>query len=477
MSSRTDAPAQVGTYPNSKTFLRDAWALATLALALRVLVVCWAKDRFPPADDGTFYHTVAQRIAHGQGYTWLWPDGAVSYAAHYPVGYPALLGFAYALFGAQPAIAMLLNAALGALAVFAAQRAVIRYGSRRRALIAGLLLALHPGLLLYTPALMTEGVTAEMLVVATWLGLRVGSRPGFRWRLLALGVCLGGLCLVRPQIVIMVPIFGFFALESSELRCPARVLRALLVTGIALAVCLPWTLRNCARMDRCVFVSANGGWNLLIGSAPEANGAWIPIEGSSVPAPCRNVFGEAEKDRCFGQVGMANIRQHPFSFLGLVPRKLSVTFDYFGAPGHYLHTSNFQAFGEESKLRLGIVETIWERLVLLFGIVQVAGAGQARRRLRVALALPAALFAMLRAGWLGYLGFATIAALSGKELLKRPVSALAASLVLSTAATHAVFFGAGRYGFVCAALLCLAAVGSERGRPAPDEARTELPAR
>jgi hypothetical protein len=34
-----------------------------------------------------------------------------------------------------------------------------------------------------------------------------------------------------------------------------------------------------------------------------------------------------------------------------------------------------------------------------------------------------------------------------------------------TALTHAVFFGAGRYGFVCAALLAVAALG-ERKLPA-----------
>ncbi|HEY3257038.1 MAG TPA: glycosyltransferase family 39 protein, partial [Polyangiaceae bacterium] len=447
-----DASAVVGKPANSGRYYRDACWLSALALALRVLVVCWAKDRFPPTDDGSFYHVVAQRIAHGQGYTWLWPDGAVTYAAHYPVGYPALLGLAYAALGSQPVVAMLLNALFGAGAVFAAQRCVIRYGSRRQALIAALLLALHPGLLFYTPALMTEGVTAEVLVVASWLSLRVGSGSGARWRLLLLGACLGGLCLIRPQMLIMAPIFGFFALDPAELRYRERALRALLVTGVALALCLPWTLRNCARMDRCVFVSANGGWNLLIGSAPEANGAWIPIEGARVPVACRNVFGEAEKDRCFGQAGMANIRRHPLAFLALVPRKLSVTFDYFGAPGHYLHSSNFRAFAESSKLALGIVETVWERLVLLSGIVQVARAGRTRQKLRLALAVPAALFAVLRAGWLGYLGFATIALLSGKELLKRPLSALSASLVLSTAATHALFFGAGRYGFVCAAL-------------------------
>jgi dolichyl-phosphate-mannose-protein mannosyltransferase len=469
MLSQDEPSAPSADGHRSTSFFRDACWLSALGLGLRVLLVYWAKDRFPPADDGTFYHAVAQRIAHGQGYTWLWPDGAVSYAAHYPVGYPALVGLVYAVFDAKPVMAMGFNALLGALSVFAAQRAVIRYGTRRQAFIAALLLALHPGLLFYTPALMTEGVTAELLVVATWLSLRVSSGPGVGFRLLALGACLGGLCLVRPQLVLMAPVFGFFAISAAEARYRERVIVALGVTAVALAVCLPWTLRNCVRMDRCVFVSANGGWNLLIGSAPEANGAWIPIEGASVPAACRQVFGEAEKDRCFGQAGMLNIRHHPLSFIALIPRKLSVTFDYFGAPGHYLHASNWGAFDERSKLWLGSVETVWERLVLLASIVQVARAGSARRRLRRVLAIPAALFAVLRAGWLGYLGFVIIAALSGKELLKRPVSALAAGLVLSTAATHALFFGAGRYGFVCAALLCLAAVGfgKAKNEPAP----------
>ena len=477
MPVASDVATALGRGQNSRAFWRDACWLSALAFALRLLVVLWAKDRFPPVDDGSFYHVVAERVAHGQGYTWLWPDGAVTYAAHYPVGYPALLGLAYAVFGARPVVAMLVNALLGSLAVFAAQRSVIRYASRRRASIAGLLLALHPGLVFYTPALMTEGVTAEMLVVATWLCLLAGSSRASHGWLLALGLCLGGLCLIRPQLLVMAPLFGFLALSASEPRYGVRLVRASIVTGVALAVCLPWTLRNCARMDRCVFVSANGGWNLLIGSAPEANGAWIPIEGERVPLPCRNVFGEAEKDRCFGQAGLANIRRSPLSFLRLIPRKLSVTFDYFGAPGHYLHTSNFRDFDEPKKFWLGVVETGWERLVLLSSIIQAALAGGPRRKLRWAVALPSSLFAVLRAGWLGYLDFVATVALSGKELLKQPsgpatVNTLTAGLVFSTAVTHAIFFGAGRYGFVCAALLCLTAVGQGPDAETKNEARS-----
>ncbi len=444
----------------------DAVVLAAMGLVVRLLVVWWARSRFPPADDGTFYDVVAARIARGAGYTWLWPDGAVTYAAHYPVGYPALIGAAYAIFGARPVVAMLVNAVLGALAVLAAQRVAIRRASRKLALIAGLLVALHPGLVFYTPALMTEGVSAELLLVAAWLTLRAAERPASAWRFLGLAACLGGLTLIRPQLLLVAPLFGFFSLDFQVARYFERSGRALLLSFLTLAVCLPWTIRNCKRMDRCVLVSANGGWNLLIGALPQGAGAWTPIEGETVPAPCRTVFAEAEKDRCFGQAGWRMIRENPRQFLALVPRKLSVTFDYFGAPGHYLHTSNWRDFDERRKVGLGVIETAWERLVLLAAIAQASLRGRTLRRARWISGALSAVFALSRAGWLGYLGLVGTIGLCARELTRRPLAALTAGLVLATAITHAIFFGAGRYGFVCVALLSVLAVGERERLPA-----------
>jgi len=91
--------------------------------------------------------------------------------------------------------------------------------------------------------------------------------------------------------------------------------------------------------------------------------------------------------------------------------------------------------------------------------------GRVLRRARRLSGAVAAFFALSRAGWLGYLGFVGTVCLSGRELTRRPLAALTAGLVFATAVTHAVFFGAGRYGFVCAALLSVLAVGeSERVR-------------
>src|SRR4029079_4512492 len=125
---------------------RDAWLVFGVALLARLSIVALAPGRFPPAGDGFYYDSIARRIAHGEGYTWLWPDGVVTYAAHYPVGYPALIGGAYALFGAHPGVAMAANALVGALAAVAVHRLAARAVNPGPALAAGLLVALHPGL-------------------------------------------------------------------------------------------------------------------------------------------------------------------------------------------------------------------------------------------------------------------------------------------------------------------------------------------
>src|ERR1017187_7833911 len=92
-----------------RTAWTRSWAIAALALLARSWVAVWAAPRFPAAADGFYYDTLAHRLAAGQGYTWLWPDGAVTYAAHYPAGYPALLALAYRLPGGPRAPGLTMN--------------------------------------------------------------------------------------------------------------------------------------------------------------------------------------------------------------------------------------------------------------------------------------------------------------------------------------------------------------------------------
>ncbi len=447
--------------PTGEARRSDTFIVAAVAAITRFAMVAWAYSRIGPVADGTYYHTMARRLAEGHGYTWLWPDGTVTAAAHYPVGYPALVSAGYRLFGAHPGVAMIEAAILGvagaaALYAFARERA-----GRRGALAVGLAFALHPALVSYTPALMTEGVTASLLAIALYLvGRAIGSpRPYFA---VGFGLAIAAATYVRPQNILFAPLLPLASvLHGDALRPTLR--RAAATAAIATATCFaaiaPWTIRNCDKMGMCALVSVNGGWNLHIGTNQSAGGTWAPIE---VPLACRTVWDEAAKDACFGREARSVIADEPFAWLALVPKKLVVTFEYFGAGPWYLHAANPEAFPQSAKTAWAAAEIVFHRLLLAVGVGALlrrfAGMlplGERSRRLGpwVVGALCAASGAVgtLASGLLA--GFAALAPrVRGQIGLGVP---LAATVILATAAVHAVYFGAGRYGLVVIPALAL----------------------
>jgi 4-amino-4-deoxy-L-arabinose transferase-like glycosyltransferase len=444
----------VSSVVRSRAPLSDGLAAAGLGLALRLGVVAWAWHRIPPAADGTFYDTIARRIANGQGYTWLWPDGTVTYAAHYPVGYPALVAASYRLFGAQPSSAMLAGALLGALGVLAVHRALAPSGSRRRALAAALLLAVHPGLVSYTPALMTEGVTASLIAVAMWAFVRADEARGaarLAWTA-CLGVVVGASTYVRPQSVVLGPLLAVVLASSGSWRERLRAAAApvLVTTAVAVALVAPWTLRNCERMGRCAFVSVNGGWNLLIGTDRDAHGTWAEVK---VPVACRSVFDEAEKDACFGREARREILEHPTAWAALAPSKVAATFDYAGAGPWYLHAASPDAFPDRAKLVVAAAELVFERVLVLAAILGVfrrlrrSASRVARVTAYLALASASSLASIH--GAIAVVGLVLALAVWAASRDPAPATHRAALVVLgSTLVIHAVFFGAGRYSLV-----------------------------
>jgi len=433
---------------------RDAWRLAGFALLLRIAFVAYAASRFPPAEDGKYYQIVAWRIARGLGYTWLWPDGAVTYAAHYPVGYPALLGSLYWLFGPRPWLAMALNAVLGSLAVAGVYRLASTVATRRGAIIAGVIAAAHPTLLFYTPALMTEIVSASLLAIGAWVAINARPATGVRKGLgvVGLGLIMGLATLVRPQQIVFAPVLGWLAfggdLDTLRVNWGRRLVFAIATSVLALACCLPWTFRNCERMGRCMLVSANAGWNLLIGTAKEGKGAWVAVDAAGIPPQCRTVFDEAKKDACFGDGAIERIRQAPQAWVSLMPKKLERTFDDVGTPGWYLHSSNWKLFPENCKNVLGGAEVLVQRCVMLLAFVAVLRVKPKRLWVTRGLALAGALCIFGPVAWVGVIFLFLATASLGLTVLDHPPLLLASIGLLATAVIHACFFGGARYAIV-----------------------------
>ncbi|HMA91861.1 MAG TPA: glycosyltransferase family 39 protein, partial [Polyangiaceae bacterium] len=452
--------------PSPPRWPSDALAMTVAALALRFAVVAWGASRFPPAGDGEYYHIVAGRIARGLGYTWLWPDGAVTYAAHYPIGYPALIGMLYAAFGEKPVWAMVLNAVAGASIVYSVHRIASRFAGRWAVLTVAAIAAVHPTFVFYTPALMTEQISAALCIAAVALALsETRTRRSLVLTAIGVAVLIGIATLVRPQQLLFAPFLGVLLALRARVsligRTPERAwLRAVvllaLVTSVSLGVCLPWTLRNCERMGQCVFVSANAGWNLLIGTSPRGDGAWVSIDSIGVPSECRTVYAEAAKDTCFGEAALQRIKHEPTAWLALVPAKLKKTFDDVGAPGWYLNTSDWHHFDDRAKVALGSAEVIFQRVSVLFGLVglmRIRGSGRPLRVAVVSLAIGCLFYTY---AWASILLLCLAVASLGKRLLKEPLYLCLGFAYGSTALVHAVFFGGARYSIVVMPLMLAA---------------------
>lgn len=447
----------------------SAFTIAAFFVALlpRLFVaIAWAKE---PVWDGHYYHFGAERIARGLGYS---EDVLVRGVAvwkpwvHYPVGYSAFLGFFYRIFGSELVVAPVVNALTGALLVAVVHRLSRHYLNRDRARIAAALCALHPGLIAYSAAVMSEPLAALLMLSAALAALHFRGR----WQaVLYAGALLGLATLVRPASLLAAPLL----LLTQPRPWWQAALRAAAATLVALLVVLPWTLRNCARMDGCVLVSTNGGWNLAIGAITET-GRFQTLHGSD---GCPVVTGQVQQDRCWGEVGRAKIAANPGHWLGLAPLKLGQTFDHESFAIEYLHEADPDSWPESRRVAARGLLTGFHRLLLCLAAFAVIAwpRWDALRRVEffsqlgvAVLVVGVGAYAALSDSHSFYLLAVLAPLIAALPIPGRPEQGPAgaylwASLAV-TALTHVIFFGEDRYHLVTTPLLCIFVAAALRDR-------------
>lgn len=429
-----------------------------------------------PVWDGHYYDFGARRIAAGLGYS---DDRAVAGGlvwhpwCHYPVGYSGFLALFYRVLGAHLAVAAVANALTGAALAVVTWALAGHALSKRRARAAGLLVALHPGLILYAALVMTEPLAALLTLLGFWLAVR-DARP---WRGLVAGaLVLGVAALVRPQALLCAPFLAVVVpLQPGGgiARWRTRAVAAAGALALALVPVLPWTARNCRVMDGCALVSTNAGWNLAIGAFPRATGRFETLHASD---GCRDVTGQVEQDRCWLHYGLGEIAARPWRWLALVPVKLGYTFDHESFAVEYLHEARPEAWPPATRERAREATTLAHRLLLAAAALGAVAFPVARRpRDARGTATQGAL--LLIAVALGLLGLscgspafwplavfaATVPwlALPGRPA-RAPAISLGVALLATTAITHAVFFGEDRYHIVVTPVLALLAAAALR---------------
>jgi 4-amino-4-deoxy-L-arabinose transferase-like glycosyltransferase len=290
----------------------DRIRLVHLVLAALLARVAWILVcPNAPYSDQSVYHYEAEMLAQGRGYIDL--DGNPT--NFYPVGYPALLGASYAIFGARYVVAYGLNLVLAVVAITGAYRLGELLFGARAGKLAALLIAVHPTFILLTTAMASENPFCAALPWALWLLARLSREPRASWLAPAAGVAVALMTYVRPPALLLLScpaVFGLLARKPVRARARQWVTDSLVAGVVALAVLAPWGLRNKRDFDRFSFTSFNAGINLYLGNSPGSNGEWqeeVPLETEDLPQPQSNVV--------FSKLAREYIVTHPGRYVAL----------------------------------------------------------------------------------------------------------------------------------------------------------------
>jgi len=265
-------------------FVRNAWSQRELRWLLAILLVAtivraawvlYAAREPQEFHDPLFYKFYAKQIADGNGYRLL--DGQP--VAYFPIGYPGTLGLVFALLKHSIIPDNLVMATAWFNVVLSVATIGVLYGLGKRlfdstvGLIAAAIFALFPNIVYHTAVPLTE--TLFLFLVATSLLVLFSGDWRERrlepWRLVVFGLVLGYSGLVRPIslpflliILIVMLAWGFGWRRSIQYAALAGV--------AAVAVILPWSIRNFIVMDSPVIISTNLGDDLCMGHYPGATG-------------------------------------------------------------------------------------------------------------------------------------------------------------------------------------------------------------
>jgi 4-amino-4-deoxy-L-arabinose transferase-like glycosyltransferase len=210
----------------------DAFLLFGLSLATKVPLAVWVWLRDPTRfvqPDSRAYSRLALDLVN-TGHLGVGPAEAHTVAALRTPGYPLLLAGVYALFGASPLPAVLLQCLLASLTVVFAYQLGCRVFSRSVGLVAAIALCLDFASISLSLNLMSETTFALLLVVALLLLVRGVEADRPWWPLFGSGTALACATLVRPfacfSFVPAAAVLFLFLVRPHAGPCDGRLRRA-----------------------------------------------------------------------------------------------------------------------------------------------------------------------------------------------------------------------------------------------------------
>jgi hypothetical protein len=314
-------------------------ALASLFLLAFIpkLILALVFLRYPIALDDMFqYDMLARSIVSGNGYRWYTQadiDELESYLSRFvdlstisvpeeglettfrAPGYPFFLSIIYRLVPSEDrfAAARLVQAFLSAMMAPLVGTLAFKLKMKKSvSYLAGLGMAFYPILSFYPVGLASENLFIPLTLLSVLFILHASETQ--KWRHVILAGLTTGLSILTRSI--LAP-FLFLAVIWYWQQSGKNIRRSLVLLGIALGMCLPWSIRNTRIMGSPTFVETSMGYNLFVGYHPEGNGAFV----SEVAIIPMTMVDDVERNTFSVDSAKAFIRQDPFEAIWRVIRR------------------------------------------------------------------------------------------------------------------------------------------------------------
>lgn len=217
------------------------------------------------------------------------------------------------------ALHLLLGAGTALMTAVAARRFGLSDG---RVLLAGLIVALDPVLVIQSRAIMTETLAAFLIAWA----IAAAARGGF-WGAVETGLVLGLAALCRPSTLAGSAFCVAFAAWAGPGGRRERVGRATLIIAMMTLTLAPWAVRNRMMLGEFVWTTTHGGYTLALANNPDyyrdvldgpPGAVWDAGQQRSWAeriAKETSGLSEPDADRLLARSGWLMLRDHPRDFL------------------------------------------------------------------------------------------------------------------------------------------------------------------
>lgn len=240
--------------------------IIVLAIAMRLFALVLAVD-VAHIGDPQNYLRLAEALNAGHGLALPGPGNASWVpTASFPPALPLLLAGIGLVFPLTAVTLCLVNSLIDIAAALLLGRLSTQLGRPDLAIPLGLAYLVWPSIALMAPLAYKEGLSIALLLASLVALLEQARSGGVRWAVVS-GVAAGAMILTQPATAPFLPL-AFVALAPRFDRRDRWFRASLVAAAVALAVMLPWWVRNAFTFGAFIPFTSSGGLALWQGAHP-----------------------------------------------------------------------------------------------------------------------------------------------------------------------------------------------------------------